>query len=75
MQLIANTDQHKKNPMPQEEKAPPLHLHNPSTGVRIWPVMKQDSEGNWVVSSPEFVDNMMAPPKEKSGKNQSSALI
>ena len=46
----------------------PLHLHNPHTGVRVWPVMKQDSEGNWQFSDPEGIKSMMERRKPKSIK-------
>ena len=46
----------------------PLHLHNPHTGVRVWPVMKQDSEGNWQISSPDVIKSMLERRKPKSGK-------
>jgi hypothetical protein len=48
----------------------PLHLHNPHTGVRVWPVMKQDSEGNWQISSPDVIKSMLGPRKKKSGKSK-----
>jgi len=56
--------------MSQEDKAPPIHFHNEKTGVRVWPKMKKDSDGKWVVSSPEFVDNMLGLPKKVSGKTK-----
>jgi hypothetical protein len=56
----------------KDEGGPLIHFHNKKTGVRVWPVMVQDSEGNWNPSDPAVVESLMRDDfhqrKPESGK-------
>ena len=52
----------------KQEEEPLIMFFNPETGISVWPVMKQDSEGNWVFSYPEEVKSLLGVQEPKSGK-------